>query len=143
MTLVEFLRTRFGRSMRRAWFQDEDGTYFRNCPLIMNAYATPGPSVDGPPVRRPPRVQRELESVKTPVEIQAMIDVLEENIDAIGWDAAVDGASTALRWVLGNTPADTDAMLRRSMDRPEADRRRDWIARGGNPEQWTDESWRP
>lgn len=35
MTLVEFLRTRFGGSVRRAWFQDEDGTYFRNCPLIM------------------------------------------------------------------------------------------------------------
>lgn len=81
--------------------------------------------------------------MKTPEEIQAMIDVLEENIDATGWDAAVDGASTALKWVLGNTPADTDAMLRRSMDRPGADRRRDWIASGGNPEQWTDESGRP
>lgn len=34
MTLVEFLRTRIGGSVRRAWFQDEDGTYFRNCPLI-------------------------------------------------------------------------------------------------------------
>ena len=73
--------------------------------------------------------------MKTPEKIQAMRDLLEENIE-VGWDAAVDGAATALEWVLGNTPTDTDAKLRRFMERPEADRRRDWIAAGGNPEDW-------
>lgn len=59
---------------------------------------------------------------------------LASNIDDFGWDAFVEGADVALRWVLGDENA--EATLRRHMQRPSADRRRDWIAAGGDPTAW-------
>lgn len=72
-------------------------------------------------------------------EISAMRDALEDDIIEHGWDASVDAASRALEWVLDNTPLDGEAILRRFMERPDAERRREWIARGGDPKGWPDE----
>ncbi|MHB9857631.1 hypothetical protein [Streptomyces sp. YIM S03343] len=69
-------------------------------------------------------------------EISAMRDTLEDDIIEHGWDASVDAASRALEWVLDNTPLDGEAQLRRYMERPDDERRREWIARGGDPKAW-------
>jgi hypothetical protein len=68
-------------------------------------------------------------------EIAAMRDRLEDNIEQRGFDSAVDAASRALEWALGSAPLD-EVQLQRYMERPEADRRRDWLAFGGKPEDW-------
>lgn len=65
-----------------------------------------------------------------------MIDQLENNIHEHGFDAAVDAASWALRWAL-EEDFGTNA-LPRYMTRPDAERRAEWIARGGNPAAWPD-----
>jgi hypothetical protein len=76
-------------------------------------------------------------------EIDAMRAQLEENIREHGWDPAVDAASRALEWVLNNTPIDGDRLFRLWMERPDTERRADWIARGGKPEDWPVEPERP
>lgn len=73
-------------------------------------------------------------------EIGEMRDRLDDNIREHGWDASVDGAAIALRWVLGEAD---DTMLKRMMERPDAERRRKWIARGGDPKDWPIEPERP
>lgn len=68
-------------------------------------------------------------------EIQAMIYRLDDNIFDHGWDASVDAAMRALEWASGSrTGANVEAYMRR----PDASRRREWIARGGDPEDWPD-----
>lgn len=76
--------------------------------------------------------------MKTLEQIAEMRDLLEANICEHGWDASVDGASTALEWVLDQLTASTlaEAGLRRFMSRPDAERRHEWIARGGDPKDW-------
>lgn len=69
-------------------------------------------------------------------EIVAMVARLEGDIWAQGWDPSLDAASKALAWAIGSTPVDLDALVRLWVDRPEEDRRREWLARGGDPEQW-------
>lgn len=69
-------------------------------------------------------------------EISAMWDQLDNNIREHGWDPTVDGAAQALSWVLQQFPDSDEEMLRRAMARPDADRRRDWIAQGGDPKDW-------
>lgn len=72
--------------------------------------------------------------MKTPDEIGAMIERLDDNIREHGWDASVDAAMQALEWAMGATWPDLD----RYMARPDAKRRREWIARGGDPQHWPD-----
>lgn len=76
-------------------------------------------------------------------EIDAMRARLEENVREHGWDPAVDAASRALEWVLNNTPTDGDRLFRLWMERPDAERRADWIAHGGDPKDWPIEPERP
>jgi hypothetical protein len=57
---------------------------------------------------------------------------LDDNIHEHGWDASVDAAYRALEWVLGTSWADPAAY----MARPDAGRRAEWIARGGDPDHW-------
>ena len=71
--------------------------------------------------------------IKPASAIVYMRDELEQNIEDHGWDCAVDAASQALSWVLGERP-EIGAMLHR----PDDARRREWIARGGNPAHWPD-----
>lgn len=73
-------------------------------------------------------------------EITSLAQALEANICDKGWDPSVDGAATALAWVLGD---DIGGTFRIFMDRPEGDRRREWIERGGNPDDWDRQEWRP
>lgn len=73
--------------------------------------------------------------MRTPDEIRAMAERLDEDIHAHGWDASVDAAMRALEWALGADWPNLAAY----MERPDADRRREWIARGGNPEHWPQE----
>ena len=73
-------------------------------------------------------------------EIGDMWDRLDNDIREHGWDATVDGAVQALAWALGQTD---DTMLRRAMERPDAERRTEWIARGGHPKDWPIEPERP
>ncbi len=75
--------------------------------------------------------------MKSAEEVDAMRARLEENIREHGWDPAVDAASRALEWVLGNTPTDGERLFRLWMERPEEKRRRDWIAGGGDPAEWS------
>jgi hypothetical protein len=81
--------------------------------------------------------------MRSPEEIGAMRDRFEDNIIEHGWDSSIDAASRALEWVLGDTPWDGEVLFRRWMGRPDADRRRDWIARGGDPDGWPIEPERP
>lgn len=74
--------------------------------------------------------------MRAQAEIVAMIARLEGDIWAQGWDPSLDAASKALAWALGDTPTDLEALVRNWVDRPEADRRREWIARGGDPDLW-------
>ncbi|MGI5286620.1 hypothetical protein ACQEVF_25230 [Nonomuraea polychroma] len=74
--------------------------------------------------------------MKTPEEITAMIARLEDDIRERGYEASLDGACRALEWVLGNTPLDFEKYISSSLEKPEADRRREWIARGGDPADW-------
>ena len=73
-------------------------------------------------------------------EIAAMRYELEDNIFERGWDASVEAASQALAWVLG---ADIEGNLRRYTFRPDEERRREWIARGGDPKDWPAAPERP
>jgi hypothetical protein len=68
-------------------------------------------------------------------EILRMHHLLNNDIFENGWDAAVEGALLALVWALSSSPQD-DQILNRLMERPEDERRRDWIHRGGNPNEW-------
>jgi len=70
-------------------------------------------------------------SLRPVYQIVYMRDDLEQNIQDHGWDCAVDAASKALSWALGEF-----SELGPLMDRPDDVRRREWIARGGNPEHW-------
>ncbi|MFF7550927.1 hypothetical protein ACFZCU_46095 [Streptomyces canus] len=72
-------------------------------------------------------------------EISAMWDQLDNNIREHGWDPTVDGAVWALAWVLDMPPGNEGTMLQRAMQRPDAERRVEWIARGGDPKDWPDE----
>lgn len=72
--------------------------------------------------------------MKSQDEIAAMIERLDDNIREHGWDASVDAAMRALEWAMGATWPDLDAY----MERPDAERRREWIARGGDPQHWPD-----
>lgn len=72
--------------------------------------------------------------MRTPDEIIAMIDRLSGDIDQHGWDASVDAAYRALEWVMGATWPDLDHYMKR----PDAARRAEWIARGGDPQHWPD-----
>lgn len=65
-----------------------------------------------------------------------MWDQLDNNIGEHGWDPTVDGAVQALAWVLDIPPGNNGTMLRRAMERADAERRREWIARGGDPKDW-------
>lgn len=72
-------------------------------------------------------------------EISAMWDQLDNNIREHGWDPTVDGAVWALAWVLDIPPGNTGTMLQRAMQRGDSERRREWIARGGDPKDWPEE----
>lgn len=67
-------------------------------------------------------------------DISSMIGVLEDSIATHGWDASIDAAARALSWAMGNDAY--EATVLRYTDRPEAERRADWIVRGGKPEDW-------
>jgi hypothetical protein len=73
-------------------------------------------------------------------EIRALRNELEDNIFERGWDASVEAASQALAWVLGS---DIEGNIRQYTFRPDAERRREWIARGGDPKDWPIEPERP
>lgn len=73
--------------------------------------------------------------MRTPDEIAAMIARLDDNIREHGWDASVDAAMRALEWATGATWPNLDAY----MERPDAARRREWLARGGDPAHWPKE----
>lgn len=73
--------------------------------------------------------------MRTPDEIQAMAERLDDNIREHGWDASVDAAQRALEWALGTTGT---PVIELWMQRPDAERRREWIARGGDPAHWPD-----
>jgi len=73
-------------------------------------------------------------SMRSPDEIAAMIERLSNDIDDHGWDASVDAAYRALEWAMGATWPNLDHY----MARPDAERRREWIARGGDPQHWPD-----
>jgi len=75
---------------------------------------------------RPPTVE----------EIGIMRDLLEENIAEHGWDSSVDAASRALQWVLSGSPF-SKKILEARMERSASDRRSEWIARGGDPVDWS------
>lgn len=72
--------------------------------------------------------------MKTPDEIRTMIDRLDDNIREHGWDASVDAAMRALEWAMGADWPNLDAY----MERPDAARRTEWLARGGVPKHWPD-----
>lgn len=74
--------------------------------------------------------------MKNEREISAMMELLEDNIAERGWDRSVDAASITLEWLFEVPSAGCEAALRRYMKRPEADRRNEWIADGGNPLEW-------
>ncbi|MFJ7269410.1 hypothetical protein ACIQV3_22660 [Streptomyces sp. NPDC099050] len=69
-------------------------------------------------------------------EIADLWERLDDNIRKHGWDSTVDGAARALSWVLQLHPDSDDSMLRRAMERTDVERRRDWIAQGGDPTEW-------
>lgn len=77
----------------------------------------------------------------TPQEIRAMADRLDDDIREHGWDASIEAALIALRWALAAGPPShvewTEKQLGRLMERPSDERRVDWIARGGDPKNWT------
>lgn len=68
-------------------------------------------------------------------EINALHERLEADIWEHGWDAGVDAASCALEWALGGAVI-AEAFFQRLMDRPEDERREEWIRRGGDPRNW-------
>lgn len=70
--------------------------------------------------------------MKPDVEINAMIERLDDNIREHGWDASVDAAMRALEWATGDDRPSLDSY----MQRPDAARRAEWIARGGDPAHW-------
>jgi hypothetical protein len=72
--------------------------------------------------------------MRTPDEIRAMIDRLDENIREHGIDASVNAAQHALDWALGGAAG--PKLFDLWMQRPEDERRREWIARGGDPQHW-------
>lgn len=75
--------------------------------------------------------------MRSGTEIAAMAQRLEDNIREHGWDASVEAAQSALYWVLGEQRY--GRVLERFMGRPDTQRRREWIARGGDPQHWPDE----
>lgn len=74
--------------------------------------------------------------MRNPSEISVMVARLEGDIWAQGWDPALDAASKALQWAMADTVIDFGAFVLGLIDRPEDDRRREWIARGGDPDLW-------
>ena len=70
--------------------------------------------------------------MREPYEIQDMIRRLDDNIREHGWDASVDAAQRALEWAMGATWPRIEGY----MERPDDERRREWIARGGDPKDW-------
>lgn len=69
-------------------------------------------------------------------DIVAALGAAEESICEQGWDPTLDGIAKALRWVLEPGNLSAAAELHRVIATPVADRRRRWIAEGGNPEEW-------
>lgn len=63
-----------------------------------------------------------------------MSERLEDDIRVKGWDLSISAAITALDWVLRGEPF--NGGLEALMERPEGERRAEWIARGGNPDDW-------
>lgn len=76
-------------------------------------------------------------------EIADMRADLDDNIREHGWDASVDAAVRALDWVLNPGDLGPELDLRRYAARPDDQRRREWIARGGDPKDWPTEPERP
>lgn len=72
--------------------------------------------------------------MRSPDDIRQMVGRLEDSIRSVGWSAELEGAVLALAWALGVPHA--EQQLRRFLDASEGERRRDWIARGGNPDLW-------
>jgi len=70
--------------------------------------------------------------MRDPYEIQDMTRRLDDNIREHGWDASVDAAQRALEWAMGATWPRIESY----MERPDDERRREWIARGGDPKDW-------
>ena len=70
--------------------------------------------------------------MRDPYEIQDMTRRLDDNIREHGWDASVDAAQRALEWAMGATRPRIESY----MERPDDERRREWIARGGDPKDW-------
>lgn len=69
-------------------------------------------------------------------DITGMQRILNDDIFENGWDAGVEGALLALTWVLNTNPRQDDLILAHLLERPEDERRRDWIHRGGDPNDW-------
>jgi hypothetical protein len=61
---------------------------------------------------------------------------LQDNIHERGWDASVEAAMMALAWALSTSPQWADQGMQKILNRPEEERRQDWIAQGGNPDDW-------
>lgn len=76
-------------------------------------------------------------------EIADMRADLDDNIREHGWDASVDAAVRALDWILNPGDLGPELQLRRYVARPDAERRAEWIARGGDPKDWPIEPERP
>lgn len=72
--------------------------------------------------------------MRTREELIDMSDRLNDNVREHGWDASVDAAHRALEWALGAEWPD----LPRFMTRPDDERRKEWLARGGDPAEWPD-----
>lgn len=68
--------------------------------------------------------------------IRAMRDRLHDSIFNDGWEAQVEGALTALAWVLSDDFSRHHDELMRYMNRPEEERKRIWVAFGGDPDEW-------
>lgn len=76
-------------------------------------------------------------------EIADMRADLDDNIREHGWDASIDAAVRALDWVLNPDDLGPEMQLRRYVARPDAERRAEWTARGGDPKDWPVEPERP
>jgi len=76
-------------------------------------------------------------------EIADMRADLDDNICEHGWDASIDAAVRTLDWVLNPGDLGPELQLRRHVMRPDAERRAEWIARGGDPKDWPEEPGRP
>lgn len=69
-------------------------------------------------------------------EVADMRADLDDNIRDHGWDANLDAVVSALDWVLNPDDLGPERQLRRYVARPDVERRKEWIERGGDPKDW-------